>query len=265
MQARNAAECGPESESSPRADHSGRDRCLRELDWKSLPSVKLQQPSFHWDEQQRKRKPPAVRDTFEVQGTGWWLKSVQDLPAALRPNPAFRRFHPIGSGLLMLDDLGNVRGFKDSETAVLRYDRSGRLTAQAGFSHKFYRLGLHPLARELIAMSADCTLYAYDDNLRLLWRTTLADTSQIQRLGRRFPAMDDEWLKNHIRCVAFARDRSRYLFTAVDESWCVDRQGKVIWALRLPLHDSWTRARAQIRTKPETGWRSEMNSNPRTT
>jgi hypothetical protein len=111
----------------------------------------------------------------------------------------------------MLGDLGNVRGFKDSETAILRYDRTGRLTAQAGFSHKFYRLGLHPLAHELIAMSADCTLYAYDDDLRLLWRTTLADTSQIQTLGRRFPAMDDEWLKNHIRCVAFARDRSRYL------------------------------------------------------
>lgn len=245
MQVRNAAECGPASESSPLDDQSDWNQRLRELDWKSLLSLKLPQPSFRWDERRRKRKPPAVRDTFEAQGAGWWIKSVQDLPAGLRPDPAFRRFHSIGSGLLMLDDLGNAQGFKDSEAAILRYDRTGRLTGQAGFSHKFYRLGLHPLARELIAMSADCILYAYDDDLGLLWSTALADTSQIQRLGQRFPAMQDEWLKNHIRCVAFARDRSRYLFTAVDECWCVDRQGKVIWALKLPLHDSWTRYRAE--------------------
>jgi hypothetical protein len=81
----------------------------------------MPQPSFRWDEQRRKREPPAVRDTFEVQGAGWWLKSVRDLPAALRPDPAIRRFHPIGSGLLMLHDLGNAQGFENSEAAILRY------------------------------------------------------------------------------------------------------------------------------------------------
>jgi hypothetical protein len=34
MQAKNAAECGPPSESSPLDDHSGWDHRLRELDWK---------------------------------------------------------------------------------------------------------------------------------------------------------------------------------------------------------------------------------------
>jgi hypothetical protein len=36
-------------------------------------------------------------------------------------------------------------------------------------------------------------------------------------LRRRF-AIDDHWLKNHIRCVAVARDQRRYLFTVVEEA-----------------------------------------------
>jgi hypothetical protein len=72
------------------------------------------------NEGRRNRKLPAIKDMFELQAAGWRLRSVEDLPAALRPDPAFRRFHPIASGLLMLDDLGNAQGFADGEAAVLR-------------------------------------------------------------------------------------------------------------------------------------------------
>jgi hypothetical protein len=236
MEAGNTAESDSASENSLRAKHRSGDRRLRELDWKSLPCLELPRPSFCSDEWRRKRKLPAPKEFFEVQGAGWRLRSVEKLPAALRPDPAFRRFHPIASGLLMLDDLGNAEGFGDSEAAVLRYDRAGRLAAKAGFAHRLYRLGLHPLGREVIAMSADSVVYAYDDDLRLLWRTTLADAPQIEALRRRF-AICDEGLKNHIRCLAFARDRSRYLFTAVDEAWCLDMRGEAIWGLKLPLRD----------------------------
>jgi DnaJ domain len=252
MEARNAAARGPESEGSLGAARGSGNRRLRELDWQSLPCVKLPLPSFRRDEWRRQRRLPAAQVTFEVQAAGWRLNSVEELPAALRPDPAFRRFHPLASGLLMLDDLGNAQGFGDSEAAVLRYDRAGRLAAKAGFAHKLYRLGLHPLGREFIAMSADCILSAYDDDLRLLWRTTLADAPQLQALRRRF-AICDEWLKNHIRCVALARDRSGYLFTAVDQAWCVDAQGEVLWGLKLPLRDGWTRFVAQAAASVEVG------------
>jgi len=133
----------------------------------------------------------------------------------------------------MFDDRGNAKGFADREAAVLRYDRDGRLIAQAGFNHKFYRMGLHPHGREFVAMSSACILHAYDDDLQLLWRTRLSDTPQLQAIRRRF-AICDDWLQNHIRCVALSRDRSRYLFTTVDEVWCVDARGEVVWGLRLP-------------------------------
>jgi hypothetical protein len=244
MESRNTAEHRPALEGSLRTEHRSGSRRLRELDWKALLWVKPPLPPFSWDDWPRKRKVPAANDVFEVQGAGWRLKAVEKLPSGLRPDPAFRRFHPIASGLLMLDDLGNSQGFGDIEAAVLRYDRAGQLATRAGLAHKLYRLGLHPLGREFIAMSADCVVYAYDDNLRLLWRTTLVDAPQIQALRRRF-AICDEWLRNHIRCVALARDRSRYLFSAVDELWCLNSQGELIWGVKLPLQDGGPRFGAQ--------------------
>jgi hypothetical protein len=218
------------------AGSSGAHHRPNEFNWRSLPCVKLPPLTARSTDCPRKPELTTLNDFFEVHANGWDLKSVDKLPAASRPDPAFRRFHPLASGLLMLDDLGKARGFGDSEAAALLYDRDGRLTAQAGFDHKFYRLGLHPHGREFIAMSGAGTLHAYDDDLRLLWSTGLADTPQVQALCRRF-AICDESLKNHVRCVALSRDRSRYLLTVVDEVWCMDLRGEVIWGLRLPRRD----------------------------
>jgi hypothetical protein len=230
METKNAAN------GSSRAERGNADDRLRELDWKSLSYVNLPQPSLYRTPGRREPEPATRSDLFQVYADNWHIKSVDKLAPSLRPDPAFRRFHPIASGLLMLDDLGNAKGFGKSESAVLRYDREGRLAAEAGFDHNFYRLGLHPHGRELIAMSSDCVLHAYDDDLRLLWRSRLVDAPQIQALCRRF-AVCDEWLKNYLRCVALARDRRRYLFTAADELWCVDLKGGVLWGLRLPRRD----------------------------
>ena len=236
MESRISAEPSSAFQGSLRAEHRSSNRSLLELDWKSLPCIELPRPSFYSDESRRKQKLPVPNEVFEVQADGWRLKSIEKLPPALRPDRAFRRFHPIASGLLMLDDLGNAQGFGDSAAAILRYDRAGRLVTQAGFAHRLYRLGLHPLGCDFIAMSAECVVYVYDDDLRLLWRNTLVDTPQIQTFRSRF-AIFDECLKNHVRCVALARDRSRYLFSAVDEVWCMDLQGEVMWGLKLPLRD----------------------------
>jgi hypothetical protein len=46
MEARNAAARGPVSEGSLGAAHGSGNRRLRELDWQSLPCVKLPLPSF---------------------------------------------------------------------------------------------------------------------------------------------------------------------------------------------------------------------------
>jgi len=223
-------------------DSKGRDGRLRELDLNSLPHVPLPQAPLRWERARSGdgRKMPQAEDAFEIRDAKWRLTAVQKLPPAERPDPAFRRSHPVDSGLLMIDDLGKAKGLGPIRAAALRYDSDGKIAAKAGFARGIYRLGAHPLGCGLIAMSPDCVLHAYDEDLQPLFETALANTPEIQALCRRFDIHED-WLKNHIRCVALSRDHQRYLFTAVDQAWCVDRQGRRIWGIQLPMKEGWTR------------------------
>ncbi len=159
---------------------------------------------------------------------------------AQRPDTAFRKMHPTHSGLVMIDDLGKADGLGQIEAAALRYNRAGAVKAKKGLQHGIYRVGVHPFGVGLIAMSRDCVVHAYDDDLSPMLETPLAKAPEILAVRKRFNIPDDQ-LKNHIRCVALSRDASRYLFTAVDEAWCVDMRGKGLWGARLPFKEGWTR------------------------
>ena len=89
-------------------------------------------------------------------------------------------------------------------------------------------------------MSADCVVHAYDENLKPLFETGLAEAPELQPLRGHF-AIGDGQLKNHIRCVALSQDSQRYLFTAVDEAWCIDSTGTGLWGVKLPLKEGWKR------------------------
>ncbi len=215
---------------------------LVEIDLASVPRVALLAAQRR-EESQSGRAPgemPQAQDWFEVREANWRVVSVEKLAAAERPDPAFRRLYPVDCGLFMIDDLGKAQGLGPIQAAALRYDRQGRLTAKAGFAHGVYRLGVHPRGRGLITMSPDCVLHAYNQDLQPLLETGLADSPEIRALRGRFDIMD-AYLRNHIRCVAFSQDNRRYLFTAVDEAWCVDIGGDAIWGVKLPLQEGWER------------------------
>jgi hypothetical protein len=89
-------------------------------------------------------------------------------------------------------------------------------------------------------MSRDCRLYAYDADLKNFLSAELAEVSEVQTLQRRFGIPGDQ-IKNHLRCVALSRSASRYLFTAVDEAFCLDLAGNRVWTAKLPIQDGWTK------------------------
>jgi hypothetical protein len=236
----------PRNASDPEAcpvhpKRNGRNVRLRELDLKALPYVPLPRAPRRCEARSGgPEKPPEAEDTFEVRDAKWRLTAVEKLPTAERPDPAFRRLHPVDSGLLMIDDLGKAKGFGPIQAAALRYDREGRLAAKASFARGIYRLGTHPLGRGLVAMSPGCVVHAYDEDLQPLFETALVEAPEIHELCRRFD-IRQEWLKTHIRCVALSRDHQRYLFTAVDQAWCVDRHNQRIWGIKLPMQEGWKR------------------------
>src|SRR5271156_6661937 len=84
--------------SSLASDRNGRQAHLRELDLKSLPYVTLPRPPVRCEQPERK----ASNDMFEIRGAKWRLRSVEKLPAAERPNPAFRRLYPIAPRVLLI-------------------------------------------------------------------------------------------------------------------------------------------------------------------
>lgn len=216
---------------------------LREIEISSLAYVPLPRSPLRWEEAQALREKASVADAtsqFEVRDAGWRITSVEKIPPIERPDPAFRLMHPSDSGQLLIDDLGKAEGLGQIKAAVLRYDREGRLAARTGLQHDVYRIGVHSLGRGLIAMSRDCVVHAYDEHFKPLFETALSKAPEILALRKRFEIPDDQ-LKNHIRCVSLSRSSARYLFTAVDEAWCVDVSGKGQWGAKLPIKEGWTR------------------------
>ena len=216
---------------------------IREVNLSSLSYVPLPRAPLNWEEalvSRERARVPEPQEHFETHATDWRIESVDGIPLAKRPDTAFRQTYPTDSGLLLVDDLGNAEGLGPIEAAVMRYDRVGNEVAKAALNHGVYRIGVHPLGQGLIAMSRDCTVHAYDDDLNVILETALPQAPEVLALKRRFDISEDE-LKNHIRCIALSHRTECYLFTAVDEAWCVDFGGKGLWGAKLPVKEGWTR------------------------
>jgi len=217
---------------------------LRDIDLNSVPCTSLPRAPHHWEvaqTKQHKRDIEGVKDFFEIRDTtDWALSAVQRLPIEDRPDPAFRRIHPSDSGIFLIDDLGNAELDEQAEAAALHYGRSGQVIAQKGLLHNVYRLTANPLGSSLIAMSKQCVLHAYDNVLSPFLETPLREAPEIQAAIRRFEINESE-LKNHIRCVGISKGNERYLFTIVDEAWCVGMEGLGLWGVKLPLSEGWER------------------------
>ena len=216
---------------------------LSKIDVSSLSYVPLPRSPLRWEEAQtsRERIPaPEAKAHFEVRDADWQITTVEKLLPSERPDTAFRQMHATNSGLVMIDDLGKADGLGQIEAAALCYDRDGKLALKKGFPHNVYRVSVHPLGSGLIAMSRDCVVHAYDDHLKPILETPLTEAPEILNLRKRFDIPDDQ-LKNHIRCVALSRKAGLYLFTAVDEAWCVDMGGKGLWGAKMPFQEGWRR------------------------
>lgn len=217
---------------------------LHEVDVARIPYIPLPRSPLRWEEMQVRGAStdlPQTTHHFDVRDANEWeIETIEKIPPEEKPDTAFRQLHPLDSGLLMVDDLGKAEGLGQIPAAVIRYDRSGQLLAKKPLLHDTYRINVNPMGRGLIAMSKDCVVHAYDDALESILETTLRDTPEIRSIQKRFDIREDQ-MKNHIRCIALSPNSRRYLFTVVDEAWCVGIDGDAFWGIRLPIKDGWTR------------------------
>jgi hypothetical protein len=225
-------------------------RC-REVDLQSLPYVPLPRAPLRWEETRGGQTPKPVKvasEWFEIRDSdGWELLSVEKITHDERPDPAFRRIYPMDTGLIVVDDLGNSEKSGSAPAAAVRFGREGNRVVDAPLHHDIYRIGVNALGRGLIAMSRDCVAHAYDDILNCILETSLRDSPEVRTLQQRLEIGMAE-LKNHLRCIAMAYDNSRYLFTGVDEAWCMDMEGRGLWGVKLPVKEGWARVTEQSNT-----------------
>lgn len=225
-------------------------RKARNVSFVEIERIPLPRSPIRWD------LPPALNmfdpptNPFEVRDAQWLIVVIEKLPLDARPDPAFRQFLPTGSGVILLDDLGNSEVFPEAPAAALRFDHDGQIAAKAALTREIYRVSAHPLGAGFITASKGSVLQVYGDDLQLKLETALGPSPEVSAVQTRLGIADGQ-LKNHIRCVALSQDGSQYLVTIVDEAWCISRDGDVIWGVKMPIKEGYAPS-ANNEAKAET-------------
>lgn len=211
---------------------------IQKIQIASLNYIPLPKSPAKWEESKRsKLQDRAIpsKILFEVRDADWKVQSVEKIPMNQRPDPAYRKSYIVRDGLFSIDDLGNAESIENGKSSAIKYGRNGDVAAQCEFKHGIYRIGANPVGNGLILMSEDCIIHAYNSQFQSVFETSLADYPEIKAMQKNAPFLEDiKHLKNHIRCVSLSRDNKRYLFTVVDEAWCLDTEGKCLWGVKLP-------------------------------
>jgi hypothetical protein len=127
----------------------------------------------------------------------------------------------------------------------LTTDRQGAKLAERGLAYDVYRADVNGDGSGMLFLSRDGILHGYTDTVQSFLVEQVADLPEYAQQAKRF-GIDPHSLKNHVRCVALAQDRMRYLVTVVDEAWCYDLTTKrPIWGLRFPSKEGWTEIAAE--------------------
>jgi len=223
----------------------------RLLDFSGLPVVRLPKAPASWEarearegvEEEASATPAAKRGAprFSVDAKGWTVTAEEKLAPAERPDPAFKEVFPTGRFSHSLDPKGKREGFEYAASVLRVTDRDGQVVAERGLAYDVYRSDVNADGTGILFLSREGMLHGYTETLEPFIEERVADLPEYQAQADRL-GIEPHALKNHTRCVAISSDRSRYLVTIVDEAWCLDiSTGQVIWGVRMPTKEGWTR------------------------
>ena len=99
-----------------------------------------------------------------------------------------------------------------------------------------YHVSVHPEGEGFALRSKSNVLTVYDRDLQVEFETDLARAPEVAANRDRLGLPESE-THRALRCIALTPDRDRYLFTHIDEAWCIDRNGKCLWGLRMPAKE----------------------------
>jgi DnaJ-domain-containing protein 1 len=205
----------------------------RALDVKKIDIIRLP-PSprawEHWIEL------PNTEEAFADPKGAWHQIIIETIPKELRPDPAFRTHYSTSGGTLSIDNLAKSAVSLGGPGAVMFSDAGGRSQATAQLRRDAYPIAVQPEGCGFAALSKSRVLSIYDQRLDIDFETDLARAPEIAAVAERLGWSHEE-ASRAIRCIALSPIRDRYLFTCVDEAWCINRAGNREWGLRTPQRD----------------------------
>ena len=217
----------------------------REISLENLPYVSLPRAPARWEAKRTARRSTSPAHFLVTEGTSWELTKPESIPKEERPDPAYRRLCPSSVGMFLVDDLGKAERHPGAPSSLLSVDRAGEVVAEVPLGWDLYRTEVNPLGQGVVAVSRGGILHAYDSRLTLRVAAPLFETPEVRRAKKRFSITEDA-LKSHIRTAALSPDGSRYLFTIVDEAWCIGMDGEPRWGLRFPHKEGWARVSTPV-------------------
>jgi hypothetical protein len=247
---------------TPRRASRRKPASARPLDFSGLPIVRLPMAPPTWAERDardeareqerdrggdgadaapRGRAARGAEPRFAADGAGWRVVREERLAPADRPDFAYRDAFHTGRHTHWLDPKGRRAGFETAAAVVRVTDRGGQVTAERGLAYDVYRADVNADGSGILFLSRDGVLHGYADDLTPFLEERLEELPEYQAQAARLGIAPRE-LKTHVRCVALAADRRRYVVTVVDEAWCLDvATGAVVWGVRMPTKAGWTR------------------------
>ncbi len=211
-----------------------------ELDPKRVRIVPLPPSPKAWE------KPvelPKTEDAFADFQASWTEIRVDSIRRDNRPDPAFRKHFSTRGGALSFDDLAKSETSLGRAGAVLFSNSKGQPGTPLPLLRQPYEISVHPLGDGFALRSRSNVLTVYDAELNVDFETDLSMAPEIPANRERLGLAESD-THRALRCIALSPERGRYLFTHVDEAWCIDRHGSCLWGLRMPAKEP-TRVRVE--------------------
>lgn len=205
----------------------------RELDPKSVSIVPLPPSPNAWEQSV---ELPVTQEAFADPEGAWSEIVVESIAKEDRPDPAFRRHYSTRGGALSFDDLAKSDASLGAPGAVMFSNAKGQPGAPTPLRRDAYHISVHPEGDGFALRSKSNVLTVYGGDFQVEFETDLARTPEVAANQERLGLAESE-AHRALRCVALTPERDRYLFTHVDEAWCISRDGERLWGLRMPANE----------------------------
>jgi|AntAceMinimDraft_9_1070365.scaffolds.fasta_scaffold07291_2 hypothetical protein len=176
---------------------------------------------------------------FKISNTQtWFIKEINRMAPTERPDQALKEHFFLNEGVISIDKQGKVKNY-ETYKSVLSFIRTDGDRITKGLNHDIYRTYLNPIDNKIAFLSKDCILYSYKNDFSIESKVDLKDMKEVQKFTSYTSNLDE--IKRYIRCIAVSPNSENLLFTIVDEAYYIDKEGNIIWSVKSPVKEGFTK------------------------